>query len=112
MQDIINSKYVEFIEGKFEDKKNLLFDTYGYFDFVWFDCGGPKEYEVFLKNYWDLCSHYIFFHFTYRNGFPNKIHEIIKQNLKGDVEVFDMVEPHKRRQGSITMVKKNNFNNE
>ena len=112
MKDIISSKYVEFIEGRFEDKKNLLFDTYGYFDFVWFDCGGPKEYEVFLKNYWDLCSHYIFFHFTYRNGSPNKIHEIIKQNLKGDVEVFDIVEPHKRRQGSITMVKKNNFKNQ
>ena len=61
MQDIINSKYVEFIHGKFEDKSNLLFQEYGNFDFVWFDCGGPKEYELFIEKYWDICSSYIFF---------------------------------------------------
>ena len=55
MQDIINSKYVEFIHGKFEDKSNLLFQEYENFDFVWFDCGGPKEYELFIEKYWDIC---------------------------------------------------------
>ena len=106
MKDIISSKYVEFIHGKFEDKSSFLLDKYGHFDFVWFDCGGPKEYEVFIEKYWDICSHYIFFHFTYYNGIPNKIHEIIDKNLRGEFKVFDIVEPHKKRQGSITMVKK------
>jgi tetratricopeptide (TPR) repeat protein len=112
MKDIISSTYVEFIHGKFEDKSKILFEKYGYFDFVWFDCGGPKEYEVFLEKYWHICSHFIFFHFTYYNGSPNKIHEIIDQNLQGELEVFDIVEPHKKRQGSVTMVKKIDFNHE
>ena len=107
MQDIINSKYVEFIHGKFEDKSNLLFQEYGNFDFVWFDCGGPKEYELFIKKYWDICSSYIFFHFTYKDGEKNKIHDTIYNNLKGNYSAFDIIEPHKKRQGSITMVKKN-----
>ena len=52
----IDSKYVEFIEGKFQGKSQKLFDTYGPFDFVWFDCGGPEEYIQFMWEYWDICS--------------------------------------------------------
>ena len=77
MKDIISSKYVEFIQGKFEEKAGMLFEKYGNFDFVWFDCGGPQEYETFIKNYWDICSGYIFFHFTYHDGNPNIIQKII-----------------------------------
>ena len=107
MQDIINSRYVEFIQGKFEDKSDKLFQKYGSFDFVWFDCGGPKEYELFIKKYWKICSSYIFFHFTYKDGKTNKIHDAIFNNLKGDYSAFDIVEPHKKRQGSVTIIKKN-----
>ena len=107
MKDIISSKYVEFIQGKFEKKADTLFKKYGNFDFVWFDCGGPQEYETFIKNYWDICSGYIFFHFTYHDGNPNIIHKIIHDNITGSPLVFDIVEPHKKRQGSITMVNKN-----
>jgi Flp pilus assembly protein TadD len=109
MQDIINSKYVEFIHGKFEDKSNLLFQEYGSFDFVWFDCGGPKEYKLFIEKYWDICSSYIFFHFTYSDGKANTIHDAIYKNLKGDYSAFDIIEPHKKRQGSITIIKKNSM---
>ena len=107
MQDIINSKYVQFIHGRFEDKSEILFEEYGSFDFVWFDCGGPNEYELFIEKYWDICSGYVFFHFTYKNGKTNRIHDAIYKNLKGNYSAFDIVEPHKKRQGSITMVKKN-----
>ena len=107
MKDIINSKYVNFIEGKFEDKADMLLKKFGNFDFVWFDCGGPKEYETFIKEYWKICSGYVFFHFTYRDGNPNTIHDIILDNIPENAYIFDIVEPHKTRQGSITMVKKN-----
>ena len=109
MKDIISSKYVEFIQGKFEKKAHMLFEKYGYFDFVWFDCGGAPEYETFIKQYWDICSGYIFFHFTYKDGSPNVLHDIILNNVTGEPFIFDIVEPHKKRQGSITMVKKNGY---
>ncbi len=109
MKDIIASKYTEFIEGSFEGKGKLLQKKFGNFDFVWFDCGGADEYLKFIDEYWDICSGYIFFHFTYSNGSPNSLHDIILNNVTGNPLIFDIVEPHKSRQGSITMVRKNDF---
>ena len=109
MRDIIASKYTEFIEGNFEGKAELLLKKYGDFDFVWFDCGGRAEYKKFIDEYWDICSGYIFFHFTYSSGSPNELHDIILNNVTGNPLIFDIVEPHKSRQGSITMVRKNEF---
>ena len=106
MKDIIDSKYTEFIEGNFEGKGEELYKKYGQFDFVWFDCGGPEEYLHFIQEYWEYCSHYIYFHFTYRDGKPNSNHKIIRDNIKGNPVIIDIVEPHKKRQGSITLVKK------
>ena len=106
MADIISSKYTEFIEGDFEGKVDILREKYGDFDFVWFDCGGNNEYKNFIDEYWDICSGYIFFHFIYSNGIPNGIHDIIRNNVTGNPSIFDIIEPHKSRQGSITMVRK------
>ena len=106
MKQIISSKYIEFVEGNFEDKADILGEKYGDFDFVWFDCGGSDEYKIFMDEYWDICSDYIFFHFTYTNGSANEIHDIILNSMTGNPSIFDIVEPHKSRQGSITMVRK------
>ena len=65
--------------------------------------------KTFIKKYWDICSGYIFFHYTYRDGSPNVLHDIILDNVTGNPFIFDIVEPHKKRQGSITMVKKNDY---
>ena len=106
MKEIISSKYTHFIEGCFEGKAQILQKQYKAFDFVWFDCGGLTEYESFLCEYWDICSDYVFFHYTYSHGRPNELHNVILKNITGDHTVFDIVEPHKNRQGSITMVRK------
>ena len=106
MQEIISSAYTDFVVGDFEGKGQFLREKYDSFDFVWFDCGGAAEYKVFMDEYWDICSEYIFFHFTYTNGAPNELHDIILNNLTGSPSIFDIVEPHKSRQGSITMVRK------
>ena len=108
MQEIINSKFTEFVEGSFEGNGTKLFKKYGFFDFVWFDCGGPIEYENFIKEYFDYCSNYILFHFTYSNGKKNINHKIIRENINEKTTLFDIVEPHKKRQGSITILKKGN----
>jgi len=106
MNQIISSKYIEFVEGNFEGKADILGEKYGDFDFVWFDCGGSAEYKIFMEEYWDICSDYIFFHFTYTSGSPNELRDIILNNMTGNPSIFDIVEPHKSRQGSITMVQK------
>ncbi len=109
MEEIINSKYTDFVEGDFEEKGEELFKKYGHFDFVWFDCGGQKEYKSFIQEYWKYCSNYIFFHFTYSDGKPNIFHKIIHDKIENNQVIIDIVEPHKKRQGSVTMVKKENF---
>ena len=100
---------VHFIEGDFtsyqieQDVEDL-----GPYDLVWFDCGGPPEYEQFMKEYWDLCTEYVFFHFTYFRGQPNKNMDAILNNATGNAYRMDIVEPNKFRQGSITMLRKVN----
>ena len=81
MKDILMSKYTDFVEGNFEDKANILSEKYGNFDFVWFDCGSASEYKTFMENYWDICSDYIFFHYTYSGGVPNMNHDMILENI-------------------------------
>ena len=49
----------------------MLAHEYGKFDFVWFDLGGPKEYDAFFSEYLDICNGYIICHFTYTDGKPN-----------------------------------------
>ena len=111
MNEIMESEYTDFVEGNFEGKAERLYKMYGYFDFVWLDCGGQNEYTNFFKEYWPYCSNYIFFHFTYQNGIPNSKHKVIQDNLRENSFMFDIVEPHKKRQGSITMVRKEKFKN-
>ena len=94
------------MEGNFEGKAEILRRKYDSFDFVWLDCGGEDEYKHFMDKYWDICSGYIFFHFTHSQGIPNVKHDIILNRMTGNTSVFDIVEPHKNRQGSITMVRK------
>ena len=106
MELILKSKYLNFCEGLFQGKAKQLYNEYGVFDFVWFDCGSSNEYEAFFSEYWDICSSYIICHFTYSDGQPNEKHTSIMNGIKGDPFIIDIVEPHKMRQGSITIIKK------
>ena len=106
MKGIIESKYVDFVEVQFQGKAEQLFRKYGKFDFVWYDCGGPPEYKDFFSEYWEICSNYILFHFTYYDGKPNRNMDIILSQVTGDPFRFDIVEPHKNRQGSVTILRK------
>ena len=64
------------------------------------------ECKIVMDEYWNICSDYIFFHFTYTSGNPNLSHDVILNNLTGNPFIFDIVEPHKNQQDSITMVRK------
>jgi hypothetical protein len=106
MQVILDSQYVNFVAGIFQGQSKNLLESYGRFDFVWFDCGGINEYKSFLEEYWEICSGYLFFHFTYSNGKPNANLQAILSGITNEPFMIDLVEPHKNRQGSITVVKK------
>lgn len=95
-------------------------------DFVWFDAGGPIEYIDFLREYWPLINPehgLLLLHFTYWNltvHFEGRDHtnllcgsianELKRQQMRAGLaakfEVLSLVEPHKTRQGSVTMVRK------
>ena len=110
----LDSKYVEYIHGKFQGRSQELFDMYGEFDMIWFDCGAPQNYQDFLAEYWNICSHYMIFHFTFFQGQPTTAIDILSGSIDGwarlygvnNVQRIDILEPHKAEQGSVTMLKK------
>jgi len=110
----LDSKYVEHIQGKFQGKSQELFEKYGEFDMIWFDCGAPQNYQDFLTEYWNICSHYMLFHFTFFQGQPTTAIDILSSSIDGwarlyganNVQRIDILEPHKAEQGSVTMLKK------
>ena len=110
----LDSKYVEHIQGKFQGRSQELFDKYGEFEMVWFDCGDAQDYQDFLAEYWNICSHYMIFHYTFFQGQPTTVIDIISGSIDGwarlyganNVQRIDILEPHKAGQGSITMLKK------
>ena len=110
----LNSKYVEHIQGKFQGKSQELFEKYGEFDMIWFDCGGAQEYQDFLQEYWDICSYYMIFHYTFFQGKATDSIDMISGAIAGwtrlmgesNVQRIDILEPHKAEQGSITMLRK------
>lgn len=107
MKAIIDSDYSHFVEGRFQGQAKQLVEAFGKFDFVWFDCGDQQDYRDFLKEYWDLCSGYVFFHFTYSGKLKNMNYQAILECVGDESKLFTIVEPHKHRQGSLTMVNKN-----
>ena len=102
-----DNKFVTVIESLFQGKAQEIKDKFGMIDFAWFDCGGHKEYGEFLKEYLPICSGYVLLHYTYYRGKPNpNFTEIETYILNEEWERIDMIEPHKYRQGSFTMIKR------
>ena len=97
-------------------------------DLVWFDCGGLIDYVDFIEEFWPLINAdggMLLLHYTYwdvakhYNGtepaqlIPNPIaNEIKRQQARAGVnaefEVLSLLEPHKTRQGSVTVIRKLN----
>jgi hypothetical protein len=67
-----------------------------------------------MREYWDICSEYVLFHYTYYQGKPTQNLGVVLQHITGheqllgasNVQRMDFIEPHKEGQGSITMFKK------
>lgn len=110
---------VKLVIGDFRELASDLQREFGSFDFVWFDCGGPEEYEFFCSHYLPFCAGMVLLHFTYSQGQPNSNHDVITRALSQPEHCdeandsvwsqIDLVEPHKHRQGSVTMLKRKGF---
>ena len=129
-------KQIFLIKSDFRKKSKEIQDKFGKINFIWFDCGGPLEYQDFINEYWTIVENdgYLLFHFTFSYTFEildfeknpknkmskmteNKNYSFIYDKIKNDLylhlnkkkmkyEVLSIVEPHKQRQSSITIVKK------
>ena len=113
-------------EGDFRGLSQQMDQAAFPLDLVWFDCGGLPEYVDFIEEYWRLINSdhgMLLLHFTYsrlsfvRDGVQNVAlicgpvaNEIKRQQMHAGInagfEVLSLVEPHKRRQGSVTMIRK------
>ena len=117
---------VQVHEGDFRGLSREMNQSAFPLDLVWFDCGGLPEYVDFIEEYWHLINlehGMLLLHFTYsrlsfvRDGAQSVAlicgpvaNEIKRQQIRAGVnasfEVLSLVEPHKRRQGSVTMIRK------
>lgn len=117
---------VEVEQGDFHGRSRQLNRSAYPLDLVWFDCGGLPEYVDFIQEYWQLINPehgLLLLHFTYwnlayeRDGVAGKqlmcgpiANELKRQQaaagLSAEFEVMSLVEPHKQRQGSVTMIRK------
>ena len=117
---------VKVYDGDFRGMSQRMDQSTLPLDLVWYDCGGVEEYVDFLHEYWPVINPnrgLLLLHYTYWNA--SKTHngvtetqlimgsianEIKRQQAKaGDkakFEVLSLVEPHKTRQGSVTMVRR------
>lgn len=113
-------------EGDFRGMSGTFEDSALPFDLVWFDCGGLPEYVQFLEEYWPLINPdggMLLLHFTYWDVAPDQkpgtpadmvmgsvANEIKRQQanagIDAEFEVLSLIEPHKRRQGSVTMIRR------
>ncbi len=113
-------------EGNFRGYSKQLSSRDLPLDIAWFDCGGPRDYVDFIEEFWPLINDHhgmLVLHFTYwtvemRRGGQTLpaiisspiIDEIKRQQASGGVvarfEMLSLVEPHKSRQGSVTLVRK------
>ena len=112
IQELGLEAFSKVINKNFTDCANDFSQNNSLFDFAWFDCGGHKEYVDFLDNYWKLINPdggMLLLHSTLTNS---AIHEVIvqlKQRLLAsdnkDFELLSLLEPHKRMQNSVTMIR-------
>lgn len=102
-----DNKYVTVIESTFQGKAKEIKNKFGMIDFAWFDCGSYTEYGQFLLEYLPICSSYVIFHYTYTDSKPNPNSKAIDLFVPlSDWERVDMIEPHKFRQGSFSMIRR------
>jgi len=118
--------WAEVHQGDFRGHSRQLPEAALPFDLVWFDCGALPEYIDFMEEYWRLINpehgllllHYTYWNLTAEVGgveYTELIAGPVANEIKrqqtaagfdAHFETLSLVEPHKTRQGSVTLVRK------
>ncbi len=105
-------KFVAFKDRDFRGFSKEIEPSLLPFDFVWFDCGGLREYEDFVDEYWKLVNPkggIIVFHSTLTNlDLKVFLQKIKLRQATSDFlnfELLSLLEPHKQIQNSVTMIR-------
>jgi predicted O-methyltransferase YrrM len=106
------SHVLQFYDGDFRGMSGKFNSELLPFDFVWFDCGGFQEYTDFLAEYWSIINPQgglLLLHSTLTNLQIRSIVQDLKLKQATDhfnkFEMLSLLEPHKRRQNSVTMIR-------
>jgi hypothetical protein len=102
--------HLKFYEGDFRGMSKKFEPNVLPFDFIWFDCGMLDE---FLGEYWDLLNPsggFLLIHSTLTNptklAILNKFRETHASRESGGFEMVSLLEPHKWRQNSLTLIRR------
>ena len=106
------SNYLEIHYENFEGYTRKMDPSWRPFDFVWFDCGGLLQYALFLNEYWEFVNKnggLLLLHSTLTNMSVNLLVKSLKLNQATkdfhNFELLSLLEPHKRNQNSVTMIR-------
>lgn len=105
-------QYLTILDETFRGLAARLRDI-GPFDFMWFDCGGHREYTDFLDEYWPLLNGnggLLLMHYTLTNLSMGSVLKDLKLRQAttgfGELEVLSLREPHKMMQNSVSLIRK------
>lgn len=106
------SHLLQFQDGDFRGMSKKLAPELLPFDFAWFDCGAFKEYSDFIAEYWHLINPHnglLVLHSTLTNLQIRYIIQGLKlkqaTDLFNNFEMLSLLEPHKWRQNSVTIIR-------
>ena len=117
VQSVISSigldNFVSIVGANFQEYAERIDESRLPFDFVWFDCGGLKEYFIFYHEYWkfvDPNGGLLLMHSTLTNlEIINFVKTIKLSQATTDfhnMELLSLLEPHKIAQNSVTLIRK------
>ncbi|MFA5897610.1 MAG: hypothetical protein WC829_00720 [Hyphomicrobium sp.] len=113
VESLPGAQYLNVVKGSFRGQGAAIASAAGGLDFMWFDCGGHREYRDFLDEYWPLLDANggtLLLHYTLTNLTIGSIVKDlkIKQATTGfsDFELLSLREPHKMMQNSVSVVRK------
>jgi Methyltransferase domain len=105
-------KFITFKDADFRGFSKKIEPHILPFDFVWFDCGGLREYEDFIDEYWEIINPnggIILLHSTQTNLDLQLFIQTIKLRQATseflDFELLSLLEPNKKIQNSVTMIR-------
>ena len=113
MSEIGLGDFVDVVEADFTNYHEQIDPSRLPFDFIWFDCGGLAEYYLFFHHYWQFLNPnggLMLLHSTLTNleisTFVKSIKLLQATSDFGNLELLSMLEPHKKNQNSVTMLRK------